>query len=171
MTHEWVFSLGAGFSDPTGAFEQQAKVGKHVIADIGHYFNPSWLFGVRGGYHTFDSEDEWRESTGLDRITYWNTDVEVRLMLYPESWFTPYVLAGVGADLETQWYNDPGGERSVEVVRVDFAGGVGLSFHRQRSPLSLFSELIYHHNPTPDGSRQFVRWTTGLRLSIGGRPF
>jgi hypothetical protein len=57
------------------------------------------------------------------------------------------------------------------VVRVGFEGGVGLSFHRQSSPLSLYSELIYHHNPTPDGSRQFVRWTSGLRLSIGGRPF
>lgn len=171
MTHEWVFSLGAGLSDPTGEFEQQVKVGGHVVADVGHYFNPSWLLGIRGGYFAFDAEDEWRESTGLDRIRYWNANVDLRLMLYPESWFTPYVLGGVGANLESQFYNEPAGERSVDVFRIGFTGGIGFSFHRQRSPLSVFTELIYHHYPTPNGSRQFVRWSTGLRFSIGGRPF
>lgn len=171
MTHEWVVSLGGGLSDPTGEFEQQVEMGGHVTAEVGHYFNPSWMLGVRGGYYAFAAEDSWRAISGMDRIRYWSLEVENRLMLYPESRFTPYIAGGLGANLETVWYVDPAGERAVDVFRVSFTGGVGFSYHRQSSPLTVFSELIYHHFPTPDGSRQFLRWTSGLRISMGGRPF
>jgi hypothetical protein len=171
MSHEWVLTVGAGISDPTGLFEEQMKAGQHATAELGYHFNPSWLLGLRGAYFPFDAEPAWQAASGLDRIRFWNLDLESRLMLYPESWFTPYILLGAGADLETQYYSDAGGERSVDVVRPVATGGVGLSLHRQSKFFSFYTELIYHHMPSDNGSRQFLRWTSGLRFSVGGRPF
>jgi hypothetical protein len=171
MTHEWVISAGGGLSDPTGVFEEQMQMGPHGTLSFGHHFGPSWFVGLRGGYFPFDAEPAWAQSSGQERIRFWNLDLDSRLMLYPESWFTPYLALGAGASLETQTYADSLGGYTVDMVRPGVAGGVGISVHREASTLSLFTELVYHHFPSENGSRQFVRWTSGLRISLGGRPF
>jgi hypothetical protein len=171
MSHEWVISAGAGLSDPTGLFEEQMKTGQHATLSIGHHFNPSWFLGLRAGYFPFNSEPAWDSASHQTGVRFWNLDIDSRLMLYPESWFTPYLVLGAGASLETQTYSEAGSEWTVDMVRPGVTGGVGLSYHRERSTFSLYTELVYHHFPIEDGSRQFVRWTTGLRFSLGGRPF
>jgi hypothetical protein len=171
MTHEWVLSAGGGLSDPTGVFEEQMQMGTHAVLSLGHHFNPSWFLGLRGGYFPFDAEVDWSAATGQTSVRFWGLDLETRLMLYPESRFTPYLVLGAGASLETQWYGDTTTVPDVQMVRPGVTGGVGLSLHRERRRLSLYTELIYHHFPAEDGSRQYLRWTTGLRFSLGGRPF
>jgi hypothetical protein len=171
MAHEWVITAGGGLSDPTGVFEEQQQMGTNASLGWGYHFNPSWLLGLRAGYFPFDAEIDWSSRTGQSSLQYWNLDLESQLMLYPESPFTPYLVLGAGAGLESQYFADSLGEATVQVVRPGATGGVGLSFHRERKTISLFTELVYHHYPSEDGSRQFLAWTTGLRISLGGRPF
>jgi len=172
MKNEVVLSAGVGLADPTGHFEDEVKTGQDAMFSAGLFLSPSWVLAVRGTYATFDAEAVTQVNTGLLRINYLNADVEAGLMLYPESWFTPYISGGIGIGLERSWFETgTDAERNTDVLRVGMTGGVGISVHRQSKLWSLFTELVYHHYPTEGGSRQFVRWTTGLRLSIGGRPF
>lgn len=171
MTNEWVISAGGGLSDPTGLFEEQMKGAGSLILSAGRHVNPSWFIGLRAGYFPFDSEAPWRSETGQSELRFWTLEIDSRLLLYPESWFTPYVVMGAGAALETQTYPEQNGSRTVDAARPGITGGVGISMHREQSPVSFFTELVYHHLPMEDGSRQWLRWTTGLRLSVGGRPF
>ncbi len=171
MTHEWVLTAGGGLSDPTGTFEEQMQLGPHATLSLGRHFNPSWLLSLRAGYYTFDSEPAWISTSGQTEAGFWVVELDTRLMLYPESWFTPYLELGAGACLETQYYADTTGERTVNVGRPGASGGVGISMHRERSPFAFYTELVYQHFPTHNGSRQWLRWTSGLRISIGGRPF
>lgn len=171
MNHEWVITGGVGLSDPTGVFEEQMKVGPSAAISVGRHFNPSWLLGLRAGAFPFEAESAWTAKSGQTDLFFWTLEVDARLMLYPESWFTPYLVLGGGAAQEIQTYVDGTGERTVYVARPGGSGGVGISIHRERKVLSLFTELVYHHFPSDNGSRQWVRWSSGVRISLGGRPF
>lgn len=171
MTNEWVITAGGGLSDPTGVFEEQMKFGPSAIVSVGRHFNPSWMLGLRAGMFPFKSEDAWIAKSSQTEILFWTLEVDARLMLYPESWFTPYLVLGGGGAQEIQTYAEASGERHVTVIRGIGSGGLGISMHSQGKPLSFFTEFVYQHLPSDNGSRQWLRWTTGLRFSIGGRPF
>jgi opacity protein-like surface antigen len=168
---ELVISAGAGFQFPTGKFEDRVKTGAHAAAGIDYYLNPSWSLGLRASYSDFEATAESAAASGLRDWRYLNVDATAGLMLYPESWFTPYILGGIGLYDERSRQQDETGTTSQDVWRLGLVGGVGLAVHKQRSRFSLFTELIYHHIPTNLGSRQYVSWSTGIRLSFGGRPF
>ena len=44
MTHEWVFTVGAGLSDPTGLFETQMKAGQGLTALYLNALSPDDVF-------------------------------------------------------------------------------------------------------------------------------
>ena len=81
------------------------------------------------------------------------------------------MLGGVGLYHERTRLSAGDVTETQTMLRPGVVGGVGLSVHKQQSTFSFFSELVYHHIPTDPGSSQYVRWTTGLRISFGGRPF
>jgi hypothetical protein len=172
MKQEIVLSAGAGLQFPTGVFESEVKTGGHVLFDGSYFLSPSWSLGLRLGQYDFRATESANAGDGYSRRRYLTVDLNAHLMLYPESWFTPYVLAGGGLAQERAWFrtgDTP--EATHDIVRPEFTGGFGLSAHRQGKWWSLFTEIIYHHMPTDDGSRQYVVWTGGLRVSFGGRPF
>ena len=171
MTNEWVFTFGGGLSDPTGIFEEQMKLGPHASLSVGRHFNPSWLLGLRAGYFPFDAEPAWISTSGQTEGRFLVMEIDSRLMLYPESWFTPYLGLGGGGALENQVFADTTGERTVDAIRPGVSAGVGISMHSQGRLLSVYTELVYQHFLMHDGSRQWLSWTTGLRFSFGGRPF
>lgn len=171
MTREWVITMGGGLSDPTGVFEEQMKPGPHAVLSAGRHFNPSWLLGLRAGYFPFKAEPAWIATSGQTEGNFLVMEIHSRLMLYPESWFTPYLGLGGGGALESQVFADPTGERTIDSFRPGVSAGVGISMHSQNKLLSAYTELVYQHFLMHDGSRQWLSWTTGLRFSFGGRPF
>lgn len=171
MKGEVCLDGGIGLQFPTGDLEDQVKTGNHFALGAGMYVNTSWYLGLRICRESFDPKPAEVVATGLSMKEYWNVELETRLMLYPESWFTPYIMAGGG------WYRERASHNPgmVEIISTTARGavmsGFGLNIHRQPSHISMYTEVVYHHIPTGVGSDQFVRWTSGLRYSFGGRPF
>ena len=171
MKGETCFDAGGGLQFPTGLLEDRVKTGSQFTLGAGIYVNPSWYVGLKLGYETFDPKLEEIAATGLSGLKYWHVDLEARLMLYPESWFTPYVLAGGGWYQERTWNNTAGSEIISTNSKLASMAGFGLNGRKSPSHLSIYTEIVYHHIPSEFGSQQFVRWTSGIRLSFGGRPF
>jgi hypothetical protein len=172
MKQEIVLTTGAGLQFPTGVFENEVKTGGHGLVDGSYFVNPSWSLGVRAGYFNFRATESANAAAGHSRVRYLTLGLDAHLMLYPESWFTPYALVGAGISQERTWFRmGDAPEATHDVVRPEFSGGFGLSAHRQGAWWAVFTEVIYHHLPTDDGSRQYLAWTGGLRFCLGGRPF
>lgn len=171
MKGETVLSGGGGLLFPTGVFSDASKQGYGFQASAERVLNPSWALGVRLSFATFDAEGEATAATGLLRTRYLAIDTYGKLFLYPESWFTPYALAGFGIYPERRWSRGASADQVDDASRLGFIGGFGLSAHRQAGRTSFFTQVIYHHLPTDAQSKQFVEWAAGLRFSFGGRPF
>lgn len=168
---EVCFDAGIGLQFPTGDLGDLVKTGNNFALGAGMYVNTSWYLGLRVCRESFDPKPEETMTTGLSLKEYWNVELETRLMLYPESWFTPYIMAGGGWYRERTLHNPGTTEISRTTSRVAMMSGFGLNIHRRPSRMSLYTEIVYHHIPSGVGSDQFVRWTSGLRFSFGGRPF
>lgn len=171
MKGEVCFDAGVGLQFPTGLLEDQVKTGSHFTLGAGIYVNSSWYLGLKVNRTSFDPKIAEIIATGLSGQKYLNVELEARLMLYPESWFTPYILAGGGWVQKRTWHNTGAAEVVNTNSKLAFVSGFGLNGHSSSSLVSLYTEVVYHHIPSEFGSDQFVRWTTGLRLSFGGRPF
>jgi hypothetical protein len=171
MKGETVVSAGAGLLFPTGVSSDAVKGGHSLYLSGEHALNPSWALGARISYLTFDAEAMATAATGLLRTRYLAFDLQARLYLYPESWFTPYAQSGLGLYAERNRSISGPSEQVADATRLGLTGGFGLSAHRQAGRTSLFTEVLYHHLPTDSQSKQFVQWSAGLRISFGGRPF
>jgi hypothetical protein len=169
MKSELVLGAGAGLQFPTGAFGEAVDGDHSLYMTADYVLNPSWSLGIRAAYETFDGP-ETVTATSLRRIRYLSGDVQARLFLYPESWFTPYTVAGFGMFRERAWTGAGAQEQTADRSRAGLLGGFGLSAHRQGERLSVFTEVLYHHLVTSE-TRQWVQWSAGLRFSFGGRPF
>ena len=169
MKNELVFSAGLGLVEPTGLYGDTVNGKAGVSLEAAIFLNPSWSLGLRSNYSPFSVDSSLTQ--GITEANYLNLDLDAHLMLYPESWFTPYLQGGVGLYRERLIRGGTTGESTTDIARVGLTAGIGLAVHRQASLFSFYSELIYQHIPAPGAARQYVRWTTGLRISFGGRPF
>ena len=172
MKREITLSASGGFQYPTGEFENLAKSGSGFRGEAGFFLSPSWAINLGAAYHRYDSETEAQAATGLTGVRYLSATATASLYLYPESWFTPYTTGGLGLYKGRRWFSPGGAEVIIDHSRLGLVGGFGLSAHKEGSRVSFFSDVIYHHIITDNGSSdQSVVWNTGIRISFGGRPF
>ena len=169
MKNEISLSASAGWVFPTGNLAEVYGTGHGLTGGADLFLNPSWALGLRGLYVSHDAKTA--TATGARRRRSIAGSAEARLFLYPESWFTPFAVGGLGLYTGRRWAGSGDTIAVDDETRIGFTGGFGLSVHRQGSRWSLFSELVYHHLPASTGARQFLVWGSGLRVSFGGRPF
>lgn len=166
---ELAAGAGVGLQFPTGAFGDLVEGDQSLYLTGDYFLNPSWAVGLRTSYQTFDAVLG-APSAGLRRVRYLSGDAHAKLFLYPESWFTPYAVAGLGYYRERTWIGAGAAETQADRSLAGLTGGFGLSAHRQGRKWTFFTEVLYHHMMTSD-TRQFVQWSAGIRISSGGRPF